>query len=140
MQRLDGLRIRAVKLMPSVAPHVHQAHVAQHAQVLGDGRLVELDQRNDIADRELLDHQQTENLPAPGFRHRVEYIRSCRGPRHEENITFPYGNMSSPVDNMSSAVALHWSQFFRRLEPELAHPRRLLARWPCVGLRGAQGT
>ena len=34
MQGANLLRVRAVELVPPIAPHMHQTHVAQHAQML----------------------------------------------------------------------------------------------------------
>ena len=50
-----------------VDPHLDDARVAQHAQVLRDGRLTDPERRDEVPDRALLLPQQVEDAPAVGF-------------------------------------------------------------------------
>ena len=49
MDGLDRLGVGAVEAMAPIAPHAHQAHTAQHTEVLRDRRLIEPDGYHDLA-------------------------------------------------------------------------------------------
>ena len=50
MERSDPLCVGAIENLTAVTPHVHQADVTKHAEVLGDRRLREAQRDNDVAD------------------------------------------------------------------------------------------
>jgi len=95
VDRLDRFGVGAVKAMAAVAPHADQAHFAQHAEVLGNGRLIKSDGCDDLADLALCVGQIKQNLPPPWLSDGVKWIGSGSGPCHDQNNTFPYKNMSS---------------------------------------------
>src|SRR6202034_203441 len=79
-------RVRRVQLPPSVPPHPHQAHVPQHAQVLGHRRLLERQRDHNRRYGLLAVRQERQNRPPPRLRHRVERIGGCRRPCHRQTI------------------------------------------------------
>src|SRR5713101_8372310 len=97
VKRTDRLRVRSIKHPPPVAPHVDQAHLEQHPQVLRYRRLLQPQQIHNLPYRPLLQRQIAQDRPPPRLRHGIKRIRSCRRPCHELNNTFPYGNMSSTI-------------------------------------------
>jgi len=105
VKRTDRLRVRSIKHPPPVAPHVDQAHLKQHPQVLRYRRLLQPQQIHNLPYRPLLQRQIAQDRPPPRLRHGIKRIRSCRRPCHELNNTFPYGNMSSTIFSpLSSAT------------------------------------
>src|SRR5208282_754747 len=93
MQRPNRLGVGSIEHLPAIATDVHQAHVAQHSEMLRNRWLLVAKAVYDIPDRAFLQRQVVENLPPPGFGNRVERIRSRRCSCHARDITFPYGNM-----------------------------------------------
>jgi hypothetical protein len=79
----------------SVAAHVHQAHAAQNAEMLGDGWLVKLEVGDDIADGALVQRQVAEDCASAGLGYCVEGVGGGCCSCHELNNTYLYGNMSS---------------------------------------------
>src|SRR5256885_683739 len=61
VQRADGIRIRAIELLPAVATQPDQANVSQHPQMLGHRRLAKAQSRHDFANGALLEDQVVEN-------------------------------------------------------------------------------
>ena len=102
MQRAYRFGVGPVQLLAALAAHPNQPHVAQHAQVLGDGRLLQAERRHNVSDRPFGSGKIAQNLPPPGFSNRVERVRSGARSCHDRNITFPYRNMSRPNAKLSS--------------------------------------
>jgi 23S rRNA G2445 N2-methylase RlmL len=50
VKRAYRFGIGPVQLLAALAAHPNQTHVAQHAQVLGDGRLPQAEDRHNISD------------------------------------------------------------------------------------------
>src|SRR5262245_51348336 len=82
VQRLNPGCIRSVQHVPSLASHLHQAHVAKHAQVLRHGWLGHLQQSNELTDRALLGGKKLEDRPSLRLRDRVEYVGARRSTWH----------------------------------------------------------
>jgi hypothetical protein len=97
MKGLDRLGVGPIELVAAVSARLDEADVAQDAQVFGHRRLIESQDGHDLSDRKLFHDKKGEDLAAPRLSHRVEDIRSGCGARHERDITFPYGNMSSVI-------------------------------------------
>src|SRR6267154_6288181 len=95
VKRPDGLRVGSIEHAAAVAPHVDQAHLDQHPEVLRHRRLRHPQRIHNLPDRPLLQRQIVQNLPPPRLRHGIERIRRCRCSCHGLNNTFPYGNASS---------------------------------------------
>src|ERR1700676_341349 len=95
MQRPARRRIRPVKLLPSIAPHMHQPNILQYAQMLRNGRLLHLQSIHNLSHRPLLQRQIVEYLSPPRLSNSVESIGGRSSPRHERHNIFQYGNMSS---------------------------------------------
>ena len=74
MKWANRLGIRLVKLLPSEAAHPHQPHVAQHTQMLGDGRLLQAQGYHDVRNRPLGSGKIAQDLPSAGLSHRVECV------------------------------------------------------------------
>ena len=73
---------------------MNQAHLAQHAQVLGNRRLVEADRDHDVADLAFAYRKKTQNLAPARFGDGIEGVRCGGGSCHETNNTCLYWNMS----------------------------------------------
>jgi hypothetical protein len=97
---LERLGVGAVEAMAAVSAHAHQAHTAQHAEVLRDRRLIEPDGYHNLAYVALVRGQKGEDLAAARLGDGVEWIGGGCGSRYDRNITYLYGNMSSGKSRM----------------------------------------
>ena len=81
----DCFGVGAVKHSATVAAYVNQAHVAEHAEVLGDGGLLQTQALHNGTDRPFLQGEKIENVSPAGFGDGVEGVGggSCSG--HESN-------------------------------------------------------
>jgi len=95
VQRADGRGVGAIETVAAVAADAHKIDMAQYAEVLGDGRLVEADGCDNFAHLVLIVRQKEEDLPAPGLGNRVEGVGGGCCPGHGEDNTCRYRNMSS---------------------------------------------
>src|SRR6266513_2721544 len=95
MKRPDGLRVGSIEHPAAVAPHVDQAHLEQHPEVLRHRRLRHPQRIHNLSHRPLLQRQIVQNFPPPRLRHGIERIRGCRCSCHGLNNIFLYGNVSS---------------------------------------------
>jgi hypothetical protein len=93
MERPDRLGIGAIEHLAAVAADVNEANLEQHAEVLGDGRLRQIECGDDVVYGALLRYEEAENVAAAGFGHGVKGVGGGGGARHEW-IIFPYRNMS----------------------------------------------
>jgi hypothetical protein len=91
VDRLERPAVDPVEPLSPLLAHAHQADLAQHPQVLGDQRLREAQRRDEIADGPLARGEDIQDLPPPGFGHRVERVGRRRRPSHAGNI-YPYGH------------------------------------------------
>jgi hypothetical protein len=96
MQRPDRLGVGAIEHLAAVAAHVDEAHFEQYAEVLGNGRLREIESGNDVVYGALLGYEERENVTAARFGHGVKGVGGGRGARHGM-IIFPYRNMSRTI-------------------------------------------
>jgi hypothetical protein len=99
VNRFESLCVRPVQDPPAVAPQSDELDVSEHVQVLGDGRLPQLERLGNFADRPFIGRDELENLSTTGFGDGVERIRCGQGAGHVLIYTFPYGNMSRPADS-----------------------------------------
>ena len=95
VNRFESLCVRSVHDPPAVASQSDELDVSEHVQVLGDGRLRQLDRLGNFADRPFIGRDELEDVSATGFGNGVEWIRCGQGAGHALIYTFPYGNMSS---------------------------------------------
>src|SRR6266513_1618164 len=95
VKRPDRLRVGSIEHPAAVAPHVDQAHLEQHPEVLRHRRLRHPQRIHNLSHRPLLQRQIVQNLPPPRLRHGIERIRRCRCSCHWLNNIFLYGNVSS---------------------------------------------
>lgn len=86
VQGPDGFGIGFVVPVPTVTPDMHQAHVAQNAEMLGDRRLVKSDGGNDLTDRTLTKREEGEDLPPARFGNGIEGVGSGSRTSHGEKI------------------------------------------------------
>jgi hypothetical protein len=85
MQRLNGLGVGPVEHLAAVPTDMDQADVPQDPEMLGDGRLLQLQEGHDGADRTLLQGKIAEYLATPRLCNGVEGVGSGSGAGHEEN-------------------------------------------------------
>jgi hypothetical protein len=94
VKRPNGVGVSVVEHLAALPSHIHQADFKQDAEVLGDGRLREIEIQNDIVYGALLRYEKRKNVAAAGFGHGVEGVGGGGSARHDW-IIFPYRNMSS---------------------------------------------
>jgi hypothetical protein len=82
VKRADGFGVGAVELLATFAAYVNQAHIAQHAEMLGDGGLLQVKLENDVCDRPFLQGEEAEDVTAARFGDGVEGIGSGSGASH----------------------------------------------------------
>ena len=86
VQRTNGVGVRAIEHAAAVAAHANQADVAEDAEMLGDGGLLEAEGAHDITDRTLLQSQEGQNVAAARLGDGVESVGSGGGTWHGERI------------------------------------------------------
>ena len=86
MQRTNRLRVGSIQHVPSLPPHPHQPHIAQHFQMLRHGRLFQTKPDNHIAHRTLPGSEIVQNLASPRFGHSVERIEVVAARAMSKNI------------------------------------------------------
>jgi hypothetical protein len=82
MEWADRLDVGAIEDLASLAPHVHQPHVAKYLEVLRDGGLPQAQRRDDVGDRPLARREVDEDVTAVKFGDRVEDVRGGGCARH----------------------------------------------------------
>jgi len=82
VKRPDGFRVGAIEHTPAVAAHVDETGFAEHAKVLRDRRLLQLQTVHDVPDRALLERKKTENLSPTWLGDGVEGVGGGGGSGH----------------------------------------------------------
>src|SRR5438270_12241760 len=98
----NGFGVGAVELLAAMTAHANEPDVAQHAKVLGDGRLLEAEGCDDVSDGPLGAGEVGEDLAAAGLGDSVEgigggagsghgrrlhaYMGICQGPEKTDNV------------------------------------------------------
>jgi len=95
VERPDGVRVGAIEHAAALAAYLNQADFAEHAKVLRNRRLLQLEAPDDIPYGALRERKETENLSTTWLGDSVEGVGSGGGSRHGCDNTFPYRNMSS---------------------------------------------
>src|SRR5215216_1701608 len=85
MQRPQRISIGAIQHVASVTADVNQPDVAQHLQMLRNGRLSYPKRSGDVVDAAFLRGEKFENLAATRFRDGVERIGGRCGSRHSDD-------------------------------------------------------
>jgi hypothetical protein len=93
VDRPDCLRVRTIKRVAAVAPHLDQPDLEEHPKVFGDGGLGEVEGLHDLADRAFARGQEVEDVPPAGFGDRVKAVGGGGGAGHGRSV-FRYRNMS----------------------------------------------
>src|ERR1017187_3424469 len=86
VKRAQRFGIGPVQLLTALAAHATQPHVAQHAQVLGDGRLLQTEGCHNRCDRPLGFGKIAQDIAPARFSHRVESIRGGGRSCHDKTI------------------------------------------------------
>ena len=89
MQRAKGFRPGAIQHAPAFTAGANEANIAQHAQMLGDGGLLQAQAEDDLADGTFLGREIVEDLTAARLGDGVEGIGSGGGARHGEGLYIP---------------------------------------------------
>src|SRR5215472_18246038 len=82
VERPDGFRVGAIEHAAAVAARVDETGLAEHAKVLRDGRLLELQAVHDVPDPTLRERKKVENLSPTWLGDGVESVGSGGGARH----------------------------------------------------------
>jgi glyoxylase-like metal-dependent hydrolase (beta-lactamase superfamily II) len=108
VERPDPLGVRAIENLAAVTPHLHQADVTKHAEVLGDRRLRKAQRYNDVADGTLAGCEIVQDVSTTRFGDGVERVRRRGSARHRTMI-FLYWNMSSgSIVHITHGHGDHW--------------------------------
>src|SRR5260370_25919201 len=86
VKRAYRIGVGPVQLLAALAAHPDQPHVAQHAQVLGDGGLLQAEGCHNLSDGPLGSGKIAQNLPPAGLSNRVESIRSGARSCHDGTL------------------------------------------------------
>jgi hypothetical protein len=82
---LEGLPVQAVDPLPALVADSDEADLPKHPEVLGDERLRQPEQGDQVVDGPLATREQIEDLPAPRFGDRIEGIRRGRCSGHRRH-------------------------------------------------------
>jgi hypothetical protein len=82
MERLNGIGVGVVKHLAALASHFHKTNFQQHAKVLGDGRLRQVECGDNVVYCALLGDEEGEDVAAAGFGHGIEGVGSGGGTGH----------------------------------------------------------
>jgi hypothetical protein len=82
VDRLDCIRVRTIERPAAVAPHLYQADVQKHPEVLGDGRLGKAKRHNDVADGVLGGGEEVQDVSPAGLGDGIEAVGGCGGAGH----------------------------------------------------------
>src|ERR1035441_8298194 len=94
VQGTDGFGVGAVELLAAQAANVDEAGLAQDAEVLGDGGLVQLQAGDDVAHGALVGCEEGEDLATAWFGDGVECVGGGGSAGHGRDNRCLYGNMS----------------------------------------------
>jgi hypothetical protein len=81
----DRIGVGTVKHLTALPPHIHKADLKQNAEVLGDGRLRQVECGYNVVYRALLGDEKAKNVAAAGFGHGVEGVGGGGSARHGLN-------------------------------------------------------
>jgi hypothetical protein len=82
VERAYRLGIGSIQHPAAVAPHVDQANIPEHPQVLRYRGLLQPQRIYNVPHRAFLQREIVQDFPPPRFRHRIESIRRCRRSCH----------------------------------------------------------
>jgi hypothetical protein len=91
---LNRLGVGSIEHPATVATYVDEVNVSQDAEVLRDGGLLQPQGDNNVSDRAFLQREIVQYFSPTDLGDGVEDIGCGGGAGHENNITFPYRNMS----------------------------------------------
>jgi hypothetical protein len=97
VERPDGVRVGAIEHVAALAAYLDQAHFAEHAKVLRNRRLLELEAPDDIPYGALLERKEIENLSTTWLGDSVEGVGSGGGSRHGLIIHSHTGICQAPL-------------------------------------------
>src|SRR5580704_15210627 len=99
MQWPYRIGVSPVQLLAALAAHPNQPHIAQHPQVLGDGRLLQAERCHNLSDRPLGSSKIAQNLPPAGLSNRVESVRCGACSCHDETLHSYIGIRQAQIRN-----------------------------------------
>jgi hypothetical protein len=106
MQWPYRIGVSPVQLLAALAAHPNQPHIAQHPQVLGDGRLLQAERCHNLSDGPLGSSKIAQNLPPAGLSNRVESVRSGTCSCHDETLHAHIGICQAHVRNQGCSLGL----------------------------------
>ena len=95
MERADRLSVSAIKLLPSLAPHADQAHVVQHAEMLGH-----INTRINEANKAI--HEFGKALPIPGAKPGAAAANAAAEHEHTEALKIDLETYNNNLDQMKT--------------------------------------
>ena len=105
---LEPFAIEAIQPLLSHLLHRDEFDLSQDPQVLGDLRLLEVEQRGHLVHRPLASGEQGEDTAALWLRDRVEDVRRCCQACHAD-IVFRYGNVSNRRSGGGVMRCIRWA-------------------------------
>src|SRR5579864_7197186 len=92
----DRVRVGPIEHLAALPTHVDEADIAQNAQVLGDGGLLEAHGIDDLADRAFFEREVVQDIAAARFGDSVESVGGGGSPGHGDNIYSDIGMCQGP--------------------------------------------
>jgi hypothetical protein len=86
VEGLDGVGVGLVEHLAPIAAHANQTNLAENAEMLGDGRLLQAEAGYDVAYGAFLESEVGEDIAAAGFGDGVEGVGGGGGTWHAKRI------------------------------------------------------
>src|SRR4051812_7621095 len=102
VDRLEPPSVQPVDPLAAGVAYVDETHLAEDPQVLRHLGLTEPEPLDEVVHRPLALGEGIQDLPPPGFGHRVERVRRRRCSCHVVEVTYPYGYTSTPAVGVES--------------------------------------
>src|ERR671930_1586998 len=104
LKRPHRVGVGAIEDLASLSPDVHQADVAEHLEVLRDGRLTQMKRGDDVADGAFVDREIDEDVAPTGFCDRIKDVRGRGGARHGLELYSYYGICQSNASSLGNCA------------------------------------
>ena len=82
VQRPERLNLGAIEDLASLSPHIHEADVAQHLEVLRDRGLPQAERHDDVADGPFVEREVHQDFATANFGDGIENIGCSGRTRH----------------------------------------------------------
>ena len=108
VEGLDGVGVGLVEHLAAIAAHANEADFAEDAEMLGDGRLLEAEGDDDVANGALLEGEIGEDVAAARFGDGVEGVGGGGGTRHGGRIHTHMGICQGEIWEVVERALIHY--------------------------------